>query len=101
MRPGAIHNTRSDGLVVEHALPLGTQDVASFDHTDSPPVVVLYGRGTLAGEWLDSESFKGIRFIDRFEIAAATTSRSSGLKHNAVADNYMQSGEPPICRATG
>lgn len=43
--------------------------IASFDQMDSPPAVVLYCRGTLAGAWPDGTAFKDIRFIDRFEIA--------------------------------
>jgi hypothetical protein len=30
---------------------------------------VVYCFGTLAGEWPDGTAFRGIRFIDRFEIA--------------------------------
>jgi phenylpyruvate tautomerase PptA (4-oxalocrotonate tautomerase family) len=31
-------------------------------------VAVVYVHGTLFGEWMDGTLFKGIRFIDRFEI---------------------------------
>jgi phenylpyruvate tautomerase PptA (4-oxalocrotonate tautomerase family) len=31
---------------------------------------VVYTRGTLSGEWPDGTPFSGIRFIDRFEVAA-------------------------------
>jgi hypothetical protein len=43
--------------------------IATFDRMDSGSAVVLYCRGTLAGEWLDGSAFTGIRFVDRFEIA--------------------------------
>ncbi len=43
--------------------------IAAFDRMESASAVVLYCRGTLAGEWLDGTSFTGVRFIDRFEIA--------------------------------
>ena len=36
---------------------------------------VVYCRGTLSGEWPDGEAFSGIRFIDRFEIAAGKITR--------------------------
>lgn len=32
-------------------------------------VTIVYCRGTLEGVWLDGTPFKGIRFIDRFEVA--------------------------------
>lgn len=31
---------------------------------------VVYCRGTLSGEWPDGTGFDGIRFVDRFELAA-------------------------------
>jgi hypothetical protein len=42
--------------------------IAAFDAMQSGPAVVLYCRGTLAGQWPDGTAFSGIRFIDRFEI---------------------------------
>lgn len=43
--------------------------IATFDRMGSGSAVVLYCRGTLAGEWLDGSAFTAIRFVDRFEIA--------------------------------
>lgn len=36
---------------------------------------IVYCRGTLAGEWPDGTAFSGIRFIDRFELAAGRITR--------------------------
>lgn len=37
--------------------------------------VVVYCRGTLAGEWPDGTAFSGIRFIDRFELTHGKITR--------------------------
>ena len=39
------------------------------------PVIVVYRRGTLQGEWPDGISFQGICFIDRFELADGRITR--------------------------
>jgi phenylpyruvate tautomerase PptA (4-oxalocrotonate tautomerase family) len=41
-----------------------------FDEAWTDDCTVVYARGTLSGIWLDGTGFKGIRFIDRFEVAA-------------------------------
>lgn len=46
----------------------------SFDRFDVCDGVV-YAIGTLAGEWPDGTGFSGVRFIDRFEIAAGRLRR--------------------------
>lgn len=49
--------------------------IAAFDAMASGPAVVLYCRGTLAGEWLDGTAFRDIRFVDRFEIVDGRIAR--------------------------
>jgi 4-oxalocrotonate tautomerase family enzyme len=36
---------------------------------------IVYAIGTLHGEWLDGSTFKGIRFIDRFELVDGKITR--------------------------
>ena len=47
---------------------------AGVDVAPGPPTIV-YCRGTLRGEWPDGTAFEGIRFIDRFEVAASRITR--------------------------
>lgn len=44
----------------------------TYERFDVAPIeegAAVYCYGTLAGEWLDGETFDGIRFIDRFTVA--------------------------------
>ncbi len=50
-----------------------TTEAVEVLHTGG--VAVVYIRGTLAGEWPDGSAFAGIRFIDRFEVAAGKITR--------------------------
>jgi len=36
---------------------------------------IVFCRGTLSGEWPDGSTFKGVRFIDRFELVNAKITR--------------------------
>ncbi|MCB1427105.1 MAG: tautomerase family protein [Zhengella sp.] len=42
----------------------------AFDEAFSADGMIVYCFGTLAGEWPDGTPFDGIRFIDRFTVAA-------------------------------
>jgi len=50
-----------------------TTDAVEAFHGDGAAVV--YVRGTLNGEWPDGSPFKGIRFIDRFELTRGRITR--------------------------
>ena len=45
------------------------KDYERFDESWADGYTVVYCSGTLRGVWLDGNSFEGVRFIDRFEIA--------------------------------
>lgn len=49
---------------------------------------IVYCRGTLSGEWPDGTSFKGIRFIDRFEIIDNLITRQDVF--NDIAETRAQ-----------
>ena len=46
-----------------------------FDECWGQEATVVYCSGTLEGVWLDGTAFAGIRFIDRFEVAAGMIQR--------------------------
>jgi hypothetical protein len=46
-----------------------------FDECWGQEATVVYCSGTLEGVWLDGTAFAGIRFIDRFEVAAGLIQR--------------------------
>lgn len=65
--PGGVTMTRPEE-VVAWAAPryrFVTKTIERFDAIGP----VVYCCGTLAGEWPDGTPFRGIRFVDRFEIA--------------------------------
>lgn len=39
-----------------------------YDHAAREDADIVYCFGTLAGEWPDGTAFRGIRFVDRFEL---------------------------------
>lgn len=46
-----------------------------FDESWGDGVCTVYCFGTLNGVWLDGSAFKGVRFIDRFEVEAGRLRR--------------------------
>ena len=46
-----------------------------FDAMQGAEAAIVYARGTLSGEWPDGKAFRGIRFIDRFEVMGGKITR--------------------------
>ena len=61
-----------------------------FDAMQGAEAAVVYARGTLSGEWPDGGAFGGIRFIDRFEVAAGKIIRQDVW--NDIAEVKAQEG---------
>lgn len=76
--PGAepMHSLQS---LIEWSAPRYKSITKTFDSTeafaDENGKTIVYCRGTLAGVWPDNNTFKNIRFIDRFEIVAGKITR--------------------------
>jgi hypothetical protein len=69
--PGGAHMTRLEQLVEWAGARYRSiaKDYERFDECWGDGVTVVYCSGTLRGTWLDGSDFRGIRFIDRFELA--------------------------------
>jgi len=76
--PGAPRMTRLQQLI-DWAKPRYKFVIKTYDGFDamqsSGDAAIVYCRGTLSGEWPDGTAFSGIRFIDRFEVAAGFITR--------------------------
>lgn len=44
------------------------KNMERFDVAPGPTETVVYGIGTLYGEWLNGVAFEGNRYVDRFEV---------------------------------
>ncbi len=75
--PGEARFTRLEDLVAwaKDRYRSVTKTIESIETLPSPDGVTVYCRGRLAGEWPDGTPFAGIRFIDRFELAAGKLTR--------------------------
>jgi len=71
--PGTGTMTRLEELI-NWARPRYNFVTKTYDGFDAMQgageAAIVYCRGTLSGEWPDGTPFEGIRFIDRFEVAA-------------------------------
>lgn len=57
-----------------------------MDRTDVAPgddMIVVYGFGTLYGEWLNGAAFEGNRYVDRFEVKNGKITRIDVLNDSA------------------
>jgi limonene-1,2-epoxide hydrolase len=75
--PGGVRMTTLEELVA-FARPryrFVNKTYERFDTVPGDKVSIVYCFGTLSGEWPNGEAFAGIRFIDRFEIAAGRITR--------------------------
>lgn len=76
--PGTAPMTRLQQLIdwAEPRYAFVSKTYEGFDTMQgSGDAAVVYCRGTLSGEWPDGTAFSGIRFIDRFEVAAGFITR--------------------------
>lgn len=70
--PGAVRMTQLDQLIA-HSAKRYRNVSKTFEYFEAfvdGDTIIVYCRGTLAGEWLDGSQFSDIRFIDRFAINA-------------------------------
>ena len=51
------------------------KSIEGFDEAFEEDRAIVWCRGSLYGTWLDSSSFEGVRFTDRFELVAGRISR--------------------------
>lgn len=68
--PGGARFSRLDELVAwaKGRYRFVRKTYEGFDEAATDDAIVVYARGTLAGEWLDGTPFAGVRFLDRFTV---------------------------------
>jgi hypothetical protein len=86
--PGGARMTQLDQLLewARGRYQSVAKEYQRFDECWGDGVTVVYCRGTLQGTWLDGTAFRGIRFVDRFEVA------QGGIRLQEVWNDLPEAG---------